>query len=202
MPSSTIVIPADRAGRTVVDTALVLLADHDLAASTFAARVAASTRADPYSVILAGLGALGGPLHGAASGPVHDLFTDARQSSAPHAVGAAWRDDRRVGGFGHFLYPNGDPRAPVLLDAVRKVAGRTPQWRVVDEVRRLVHDRRGDEPNIDFGVAALSFCAGMPRQSGEAMFSIARSAGWVAHAIDEYTEAPLRFRPVARYVGR
>jgi citrate synthase len=186
----------------VVDAALVLLADHDLAASTFAARIAASTRADPYSVVLAGLGALGGPLHGAAGAPVHDLFVAARQTTAAHAVGAASRDDRRIGGFGHFLYPRGDPRAVVLLDLLRKAAGRSPQWRVVDEVRRLVSSRRSEEPNIDFALAATSFCADMPRQSGEAMFSIARTAGWVAHALDEYAEAPLRFRPVARYVGR
>jgi citrate synthase len=186
----------------VLDTALVLLADHDLAASTFAARVAASTRADPYSVILAGLGALGGPLHGAASAPVHDLFEHARQASVPHAVGAASRDDRRVGGFGHFLYPRGDPRAVVLLEHVRKVADRTPQWRVVDEVRRLVSQRRDEEPTVDFALAALTFCAGMHREAGEAIFAIARAAGWVAHALDEYAEAPLRFRPVARYVGR
>jgi citrate synthase len=189
-----------------LDGALVLLADHDLAASTFAARVAASTRADPYSVVLAGLGALGGPLHGAASAPVHDLLETASTGDARVAVGerlAAGEGGSSVSqlaGFGHFLYPDGDPRAVALLDLVRAAA---PPRRVAvcEEVMSLVHERTGVPPNVDMGLAALAYCARMSREAGEAVFAIARSAGWLAHALEEYHEPPLRFRPVTHHVG-
>jgi citrate synthase len=71
-----------------------------------------------------------------------------------------------------------------------------------DEVLGIVRSRTGIEPNVDFALAALSVGAGMRRDAGEAIFAIARSAGWIAHAIEEYREPPLRFRPVTRYVGR
>jgi citrate synthase len=184
-----------------LDGALVVLADHDLAASTFAARVAASTRADPYSVVFAGLGALGGPAHGAASAPVHDLLDAAASGRGRAALGDRLATGERIPGFGHFLYPDGDPRATVVLDLVR---GAAPSERILaasDEVLALVRERAGIEPNIDFAVAVLSVCTGMPRDAGEAIFAIARTAGWIAHAMEEYGEPALRFRPVTRYVG-
>jgi citrate synthase len=187
-------------GVAALDGALVLLADHDLAASTFAARVAASTRADPYSVVLAGLGALGGPLHGAASGTVHDLLRAAADRDVRVAVGAHLAAGDPLPGFGHFLYPDGDPRATALLDLVRS-ATTARRAAVIDDVISTVRDRTGIEPNVDIGLAALAFCTGMGRDAGEAIFAIARSAGWIAHALEEYGETPLRFRPVTQYVG-
>jgi citrate synthase len=184
-----------------LDRALVLLADHDLAASTFAARVAASTRADPYSVVLAGLGALGGPLHGAASAPVHDLLDAAVAGRGPAAIGERLASGNRLPGFGHFLYPDGDPRAAALLRAVRAASPSKRRIDACDEVLELVRNRTGIEPNVDFALATLSVCMGMPRDAGEAIFAIARTAGWIAHALEEYRQAPLRFRPVTRYVG-
>jgi citrate synthase len=184
-----------------LDAALVLLTDHDLATSTFAARVAASTRADPYSVVGAGLGALGGPLHGAASRPVHELLAAASRGRPTAAVGALLATGDRLAGFGHFLYPTGDPRARALLELLGEARPPASRLAVCDEVRELVHDRTGTEPNVDFALASLSFLAEMPPDAGEAVFAIARSAGWIAHALEEYRETPLRFRPVARYVG-
>ncbi|HEX7094550.1 MAG TPA: citrate/2-methylcitrate synthase, partial [Acidimicrobiales bacterium] len=181
--------------------ALVLLVDHDLAASTFAARVAASTRADPYSVVLAALGAFAGARHGAASGAVHDLLHVAAAGQAGPVVASRLAGGDQLAGFGHPLYPDGDPRARVLLDLVRDAAGDDPRLAVCEEVLELVRRRTGVEPNVDFGLATLTFCAGMPRDAGEAVFATARAAGWLAHAIEEYDEEPLRFRPVTRYVG-
>jgi citrate synthase len=189
------------AWHAALDGALVLLADHDLAASTFAARVAASTRADPYSVVLTGLGALGGPLHGAASAPVHDLIEAAVAGRARAAIGERLSSGDRIPGFGHFLYADGDPRAAALLELVRAAAPSTRRIEACDEVLDLVRSRTGIEPNVDFALAALTVTTGMRRDAGEAIFAIARSVGWIAHAIEEYTQAPLRFRPVTRYVG-
>ncbi|HEV8296610.1 MAG TPA: citrate/2-methylcitrate synthase, partial [Acidimicrobiales bacterium] len=184
-----------------LNATLVLAADHDLAASTFAARVAASTRADPYAVVGAGLGAFGGNLHGAASKRVHRLLVDAQRGRVAGAVGAALAGEQRMEGFGQFLYPDGDPRGRAVLDFVRAASPAPARLAVCESVRDLVQDRTGIASNIDFALAALTFCTGMREDAGEAIFAISRSAGWIAHAVEEYGEAPLRFRAVARYVG-
>lgn len=186
---------------TALNAALVLLADHDLAASTFAARIAASTRADAYSVVLAGLGVFAGAAHGGASGPVHDLLQVAAANHAGPVVAARLATGEHLAGFGHFLYPNGDPRAVALLELVRVACDDEQRLATCEQVLELVRSRMGVEPNVDFALAALAFCAGMPRDAGEAIFAIARTAGWLGHALEEYDEQPLRFRPVTRYVG-
>jgi len=187
--------------REALNAALVLLADHDLAASTFAARVAASTRADVYSVVSAGLGPLGGTLHGAASNALHSAFVLANETSAAHAAGQLLQHGRTVGGFGHFLYPEGDPRASTLLELVRDAAGDTRRAARVEETIELLRDRLEIEPNIDCALASMSCLTGMRDDAGEAVFAIARAAGWVAHGLAELDERPLRFRPVSRWVG-
>jgi citrate synthase len=181
--------------------ALVLLADHELAASTLAARVAASVRADPYAVVATGLGAMGGALHGGASLGVENLLTAA---ATPAGVPAVIRDllrrGERVPGFGHFVYKAGDPRAALLLDLVRAAAPRSRMLAVADSVRAEVSGRGLPGPNIDFALAVLARTAGMTSGAGEAIFAVARTAGWTAHAIEEYVRAtPLR--PRAVYVG-
>lgn len=184
-----------------LDAALVLLADHDLAASTFAGRIAASTHADPYSVVLAALGAFGGPLHGAASGPVYDLIEAAAAGRAGPSIATLLTEYDKVPGFGHFHYPDGDPRARALLECVHEARPARRRLQASDEVRQLTEEHTGVKPNVDFALATLAYCAGMDRHAGETIFAIARAAGWLAHAIEEYGEAPLRFRPVTRYVG-
>jgi citrate synthase len=181
--------------------ALVLLADHDLAASTFAARVAASTRADPYSVVCAGLGAFGGPLHGAASMHAFRLLVAAHRGRASAAVGEMLGAGGAVPGFGHLLYTYADPRGQALFELVRAAGPAPSRLATCDEVLDLVRSRTGVEPNVDFAIASFAFLTGMPDDAGEAIFGVARTAGWIAHALEEYREAPLRFRPVARYIG-
>jgi citrate synthase len=180
--------------------ALVLCADHELATSTFAARVAASTRANPYAVIAAGFGALDGPLHGTVSELVHAILVDAERSGADAAVSRRLRHGDRLPGFGHPLYPDGDPRAPVLLDLLRDGDDGVDWGRmaVAEEVLDAVVGRTGSAPNSDFSLGVLAFAGGMDADAGEAVFAIARCAGWLAHAIEEYAEAPLRFRLRAR----
>jgi citrate synthase len=184
-----------------VQTALVLLADHELAASTLAARVAASMRADPYAVVATGLGALGGSLHGgAALGAELMLASAVRPEDAPQVVGDLLRRGERIPGFGHFVYKNGDPRAVALMRVIQQHAPDSPRLAVASAVLAQARRYELPEPNIDFALATLTGVAGMAPGAGEAVFAVARAAGWIAHALEEYERrAPIRPRSI--YTG-
>ncbi len=182
--------------------ALVLLADHELAASTLAARAAASVRADPYAVVATGLGAMSGALHGGASLGAEMLLAAASgPDDVPRVVAELLRRGEKVPGFGHFVYRGGDPRAMVLLDLVRRAAPKSGQLAVADAVLAEVRQKSLPEPNIDFAIATLARVAGMVRGAGEAIFAVARTAGWIAHALEAYA-GPGPLRPRAVYTGR
>ena len=181
--------------------ALVLLADHELAASTLAARVAASVRADPYAVVATGLGALGGSLHGGASlGAEVMLASAAGPADAARVVGDLLRRGERLPGFGHFVYQTGDPRAVLLLKLLRHAAPGSPRLAVAEAVAAEARKRALPEPNIDFALAALAGVAGMVPGAGEAIFAVARTAGWLAHALEEYARN-IPIRPRGIYTG-
>jgi citrate synthase len=185
-----------------LDVAMALLVDHGLAGSTFAARIAASVRADPYSVVSAGLGVIGGTLHGAASSTVHELLTEA--GSGGDVAEAAGLVRRRLGyfpGFGHTIYQVQDPRYGPLMARVVDAWGADPRLVTVYRVRDVISQRSNAIPNVDLALGALTWLARMPPDAGEAIFAIARTAGWLAHALEEYEEQPLRFRARERYVG-
>ena len=193
---------ASPALRRALSAALVLLADHELAASTLAARAAASVRADPYAVVATGLGAVGGALHGGASlGAEAMLAAAAGPDDVPRVVGELLRRGEKVPGFGHFVYRAGDPRAVLLLDLVRRAAPKSGQLAVAEAVLAEVRRKSLPEPNIDFAIATLARVAGMVRGSGEAVFAVARTAGWIAHALEAYA-GPGPLRPRAVYIGR
>ena len=185
----------------VVRAALVLLADHELAASTLAARVAASMRADPYAVVATGLGAVGGTLHGGASFGAEVMLRSAPgPADAARAVGDLLRRGERIPGFGHFVYRRRDPRAVLLLDLLRAAAPGSERLAVAEAVLAEARGRSLPEPNIDFALAALAVMAGMIPGAGEAIFAVARAAGWVAHALEEYVRrTPIRPRGI--YTG-
>lgn len=186
----------------LLNALLVLVADHGLAASTLAARVAASVRADPCSVVATGLGTLAGPLHGAASAPVHQLFDEVeRPDRAIAVIGDFLRRQRHIPGFGHVIYRDWDPRARVLRDLIVRSDLESARIEVIERVLEILLDRVDVRPNVDFFIGALTWAAHMSDGAGEAIFGVARSAGWVAHAIEEYEEPALRFRPRAHYVG-
>jgi len=190
--------PSTDDGR-LLNAALILLADHDIAASTLAARIAASTRANPYAVVSAGLAALDGPFHGAASGLAYSLLHEAMTSGDPvGTIAARLRNDGLLPGFGHAFYPDGDPRASTLLEMLGDGLAKESALRVSD----AVEERSGTRPNIDFALAALALQYDMPPDAGEAIFAVARTAGWLAHALEEYANRPSRFRPVGQYSGR
>ena len=178
----------------VLDATLVALADHELAASTLAARVAASTWADPYLVVLAALAVLGGPLHGGVSERTRSLLREvAGGTTAADAIHARLAAGEPVPGFGHAVYRSRDPRADLLL-------GRLELDDAASDLLAEMHRRRLSFPNADFALAALTEAHGMIPDAGEVIFAVARVAGWLAHAIEEY-EHRLRFRPRATYVG-
>jgi citrate synthase len=184
-----------------LDAALVLLADHELAASTVAARVAASVRADPYAVASAGLAVVSGTLHGGASLGIEALLAEIdRPDRAASVVGARLRRGERLRGFGHRLYPDGDPRAGVLLDRLRTAAAGSPRLAVVEAVLAAAARRGLPEPNVDLALAALAHVTAMTRGAAEAIFAVARTAGWIAHALEEY-DRNTPIRPRAIYTG-
>ncbi len=193
----------------ILNAALVLLADHELAVSTVAARVTASTRADPYAVTSAGVAAVSGSLHGGASRPARRMLdqalrhfrTDNARISSERAASEALAVNGVYPGFGHKVYKHGDPRAEALLRMLREVSGGSREMSVVDALLSSIRTRRDVLPNVDFALAAFGLVAGLFEDSGQAIFSVARIAGWSAHAIEEYGEAPLRFRARAVYIG-
>ena len=181
-----------------VNAALVLMADHELATSTMAVRVAASVRADPYDALMAGLATLAGPLHGGASQQAYELLVVAARDGASRALNDTLREQGRLPGFGHSVYKSGDPRfgallhlAEPLLDAERRA--------VVREVMELAVAHDVPLPNCDLALAALSWGTDMPPDTGRTLFAIARVAGWTAHYLEELAERPLRFRARAVY---
>ena len=184
-----------------MNQALVLLADHELATSTMAARVAASTHADPFAVVLAGFGALHGPLHGSAALASHRLLLDAAATEPDAALARALASSpSRLAGFGHPVYATADPRASLLLREIAALASVKRQG-VVEHVERSARAATGAPPNSDFALAALAFVCDLPLGATEAIFALARSAGFIAHALEEYQETPLRFRARALYLG-
>ncbi len=183
-----------------LNAALVLLADHELAASTFAARVAASAWADPYRVVLAGLGPLGGSLHGGAALAVDALLTEA---GAP--AGAFAAVDRRaatgqVPGFGHRVYRGPDPRARHLLERLDAAADDEQAALTVKAALEAAASLGLALPNVDFALAALARAMQLRPGAASTIFTFARIVGLVAHALEEYPHR-LRFRPRATYVG-
>jgi citrate synthase len=184
-----------------LNAALVLLADHELAASTLAARVAASAWADIYRVVMAGMAALDGPLHGGVGALTVPLITEAVENGPERAVGARLRLGEAIPGFGHVVYRTRDPRAEALLEEVRHA---WPDSAIVGATDGVIEAVRTENPttfpNVDLAVAALVAAAGMLDGAAEVIFATARIAGWVAHGIEEYEHA-LRYRPRAVYTG-
>jgi citrate synthase len=182
-------------GRRATDAvrrALVLLADHELNASAFAARVAASTGAPLAACLLAGLSTLAGPRHGGAADAVAALAADAERLGSEAAV-AQWSARGALPGFGHPLYPEGDPRAAALLANVS-----------LDEtlaaLRAAVTAAGGPAPNVDFALLALVRALDLPPDAPFRLFALGRSVGWAAHAMEQAATGQL-IRPRARYEG-
>jgi citrate synthase len=193
-------LPRNPARIDLLDAALGLLADHELASSTLAVRMAAMVRADVYEVIGAGLNVIGGLRHGGASLAIEAALHDAARFGVARALRGRVGDGGRLEGFGHPLYPDGDPRARALLDRLPTMDPPGDRLATVDAVLEAMGARGAAAPNVDVALAAVSFCADMAPGSGEAVFALARCAGWIAHALEQY-EQPTFMRARVDYVG-
>ncbi|MFD3406131.1 citrate/2-methylcitrate synthase [Kribbella sp. NPDC058693] len=177
----------------VLDAALILLADHGLAVSTVAARVAASARANLYAVISAGLGALDGQYHGAAPTLAYEFLQRAQQDPLK-ALSDQLRSGEAIPGFGHRIYQHRDPRAEVLLGLL----GDHP---IVATIAAIT-ERAPTFPNSDLAIAAIMHAYNFRPDAGDALFALARMIGWTAHALEEYAAPALRFRAMGIYTGQ
>ena len=184
----------------LLSAALILCADHELNVSAFTARCVASAGSPPYAVVLAALSALQGYKHGGHTAQAAALLAAAEAHGARAAVADRLREGDRPAGFGHVLYPDGDPRARWLLAAL---AARHPQAASVQaagELCAVVEAALGLHPTVDLALAALAAALAAPAHSPLAIFALGRTAGWIAHAIEQYALDAI-IRPRARYVG-
>lgn len=181
----------------VLSAALVLCADHELNVSAFTARCIASADTKLEDVLLGALCAFQGRRHGGMGMRVQAMVDEAARNGVDRALDRVLAEQEGVPGFGHPLYPDGDPRAAELL-RIAPPAGRTDVMAALEEA---CANRLGLAPNLDFGLTALAYRRRLPTDAGTALFALGRSVGWIAHAFEAWDTGGL-IRPRARYVGR
>jgi citrate synthase len=188
-------------GVDLVRAALILCADHELNVSSFTARCVASAGSNPYAVVIAGLSALEGTRHGGVSARVESLLASLRRTrDLRGAVAARLRRGETIDGFGHPLYPDGDPRALMLIGQLRRHYARSAELAFVLEFADAAGAAVGDRPNLDFALAAVARVLRLPAASPLTLFAIGRTIGWIGHAIEQYATGQL-IRPRAKYIG-
>jgi 2-methylcitrate synthase len=189
------------------DIALVLHADHELNASTFAARVAAATLTDLHSAIVAAIGTLKGPLHGGANADVMRLLIEIGQDASPERVDDAIRGKLarkvKIAGFGHRVYRTEDPRATHLRRMSKDLgerAGNTRWFEMSQRIEKLVTGEKKLYPNVDFYSASTYYTLGIPIDLFTPIFAVSRISGWTAHCLEQYANNRL-IRPRTDYIG-
>ena len=193
--------PEEVGAGALLDAALVYCADHELPVSTFAARCVASSGASPYAVVLAGLAALGGVKHGGEVELVEAFLREVETSGDARAViSGRLRRGERIPGFGHSLYPDGDPRGAGLLDLTTEAYPTSLAVRRSGMVAEEILHLMGTGPTIDFALATLARTLSLPSGAAVALFGLGRTVGWIAHATEQYRSNTL-IRPRARYTG-
>lgn len=191
----------DRRASDLIRTALVLCADHELNASAFTARCVAGTGATLYASVQAGICAAEGPRHGGFTSRVENFLTDmAHRQDIEDAVLNRLRNGDLVPGFGHPLYPDGDPRAETLLAAMQETHGDDPAFLRSQRIMEVMAEAGGVKPNIDFAIGAMGATLRMLPGAGLAVFVMGRTAGWIGHAIEQHRSGQM-IRPRARYTG-
>jgi citrate synthase len=193
--------PKVKRAPALIRAALILIADHELNVSAFTARCIASSCANPYAVVLGGLAALEGAKHGGATARVEVLFDDLRRArDLDKSLADRLRRGERIEGFGHPLYPKGDPRARLLLDLLDESFPKSKELAFAHALAAAAQRALGEKPTVDFALVALSRVLGLPPGSALALFALGRTIGWIAHAIEQYAQDAM-IRPRARYVG-
>jgi citrate synthase len=203
-------LKGDRPDATAVrafDVALILHADHELNASTFAGRVAAATLTDMYSAVVGAIGALKGPLHGGANADVMrmllDLGQDASSDRVDQVIRAKLARKEKIPGFGHRVYRTEDPRATHLRRMSRdlgKRAGSTAWYDMSQRIEAIVTGEKKLNPNVDFYSASTYYALGIPIDLYTPVFAVSRISGWTAHILEQYANNRL-IRPRAEYIG-
>jgi citrate synthase len=190
-----------------MDVALTLHADHELNASTFAARVAAATLTDIHSAVVAGIGTLKGPLHGGANAEVMRMLIDIGQDAPPERIDAYVRGKlgrkEKIAGFGHRVYTTEDPRATHLRKMSRELgrqAGSTAWYDMSERIEAIVHSEKKLYPNVDFYSASTYYTMGIAIALYTPIFAVSRISGWTAHVLEQYANNRL-IRPRAEYTG-
>ncbi|HYI08636.1 MAG TPA: citrate synthase family protein [Thermoanaerobaculia bacterium] len=190
-------VPESKSAPAIIRAALIACADHELNVSAFTARCVASAASNPYAVVLAGLAALEGTKHGGATQRVAALWDELRRArDVRKAISERLRRGESVEGFGHRLYPGGDPRATLLLDLLPKSKDLT----FARTFAGAAEDVLGEAPTLDFALVAVERVLTLPRGSALTLFAIGRTIGWIAHANEQYAQNAM-IRPRAKYVG-
>jgi citrate synthase len=196
--------PTKEAEKTL-DVAYVLHAEHGFNASTFTARVVASTLSDMYSAISAAIGALKGPLHGGANeGVIHMLEEIGSTENVDAWVEDALAQKKKIMGIGHRVYKVLDPRAPHLRDMAITLTQQLgePKWiQMSERIATIMRETKGLNANVDFYSATVYYSLGIPTDLFTPIFAIARMSGWTAHVLEQWSENRL-FRPLSEYIGR
>ena len=188
-----------------LDMAMILMADHELNASTFAARVTASTLSDMYSAVTSAIGTLKGPLHGAANQRAMEMLLEIGdvENVEPY-IAAALAAKKRIMGFGHRVYKSTmDPRVTYLREMLRDIclqSGDSHFFDLPEVVSATVHEKKGLFPTVDFFAAPLLYTLGIPVQFFTPFFAASRVVGWTAHVMEQYSNNRL-LRPLSQYVG-
>jgi len=190
-----------------LDVALILHADHELNASTFAARVAAATLSDIHSAAVAGIGTLKGPLHGGANAEVMKMLLSIGEDAEPDRIDSFVLDmlsrKTKIPGFGHRVYRTEDPRATHLRQMSREVGereGKTGWFKISERIEALMKEEKAINVNVDFYSASTYYLLGVPIDLFTPMFVVSRIAGWTAHILEQYANNRL-IRPRAEYIG-
>jgi citrate synthase len=189
--------PDNKYAADLIRRALVLLADHELNASTFTVRCAASTEVNLFDAMIAGLVALKGPKHGGAGVLAAQLLKTLAKGEVAPLVRERVALGERFAGFGHGVYKHGDPRAQALLEALARSGA---ERKLTHEIPERIAEATGEFVNIDYALAVLVHTLGLPTGHELVLFSMARTVGWIAHAIEQLQHGRL-IRPRARYVG-
>jgi citrate synthase len=197
--------PPDREEEEAFDLTLMLHADHGMNASTFAGRVTASTLSDMHSALTSAIGTLKGPLHGGANQRVMQMLDDINNVDEVESyIEGMLNVGQRIMGFGHRVYKTEDPRARHLRDLSQRLCERAKVPHLYDISRRIekvVHDRKGIYPNVDFYSATVQHALQIPDEYFTTMFAVSRVAGWVAHIREQFADNRL-IRPTSKYLGR
>ncbi len=194
-------VPAKPKAAQLINAALILCADHELNVSSFTARCIASAGSSPYGVVTGGLAALEGVKHGKATERVEAFLQEAgTPAGVSRAMISRLRRGEKIPGFGHPLYPEGDPRGKVLLELVATMFPKSPVVAMAAAATEEAFKLMGERPTIDFGLVILARGLSLPPSGALTLFAIGRTIGWIGHAIEQYQRDRI-IRPRARYIG-